>query len=359
MTKYIFFSKSMYNEAPRLRHQLAQLLNDHGHPVVFYQNPKYLFRKDKTSTNNIKVNNLLEIRQSHQIIHHQLRLFTPIKKINEYVECKSIKNTSSDISSNDVIINFNYDYSFLRLLFPNNKIITVINDDFIGQARFHKGRHVLKSLSRTLADSNMTLTVSYPLLNQAKQFTHDVQLFLPWAMESYVSPKDTIRDSVLLWSYLDYKIDIKLLDFVLSAHPYYSFDIVGPASNKTKKLLEKLQIKHKNLNIFPSRKLNELRLDQYFCSILPYRTGIKHVEAVTAANKTFQLLSKGLPLITYGMPNFLEHDSIFKSNNYLEFSEYIIIANEKFYELQPSISKLIEENSASVRYNQITTITNK
>lgn len=359
MMKYIFFSKTMYNEAPRLRHQLAQLLNDYGHPVIFYQNPKYLFSINKNSTDNRRVNNLLEIRQSHQIIHHQLRLFSPLKKINEYVECKSIRKISLDIDSSDIIINFNYDYFFLRSLFPNNRIITVINDDFVGQARFFQGKHVLKSLSKTLADSNMTLTVSYPLFSQAKKFSDDVQLFLPWAMESYVSPKNTIRDSVLLWSYLDYKIDIKLLDFILSAHPYYSFDIVGPASNKIKKLLEKLQTKHKNLNVLPPKKLNELRLAQYFCSILPYRTGIRHVEAVTAANKTFQLLSKGLPLITYGMPNFLEHEAIFKSNSYLDFSENINIANKKFYELQPSISKLIDENSASVRYNQITTIANK
>ncbi len=47
MKRFIFFTKTMYDETPRIRHQLADLLTSYGHEVVFYQKPLFFFEKSK------------------------------------------------------------------------------------------------------------------------------------------------------------------------------------------------------------------------------------------------------------------------------------------------------------------------
>lgn len=348
----------MYSEAPRLRHQLAQLLNEYGHPVIFYQNPEYLFSRNKTSANNKVINNLLEIRQSHQIIHHQLRLFTPLKKINEYIESKDITRISSDIENNDIIINFNYDYYFLKKLFPNNKIITIINDDFVAQAKFRKGAHVKTSLKLVCENSDAVLAVSYPLLEQVKQWSNKCQLFLPWSKQSYksVRPEEIDKNSILLWAHIDYRVDLHLIDYILSYNPDYTLYMVGPIHKRQKRQLEELDSKYHNLVLLPSSKLEDLPLEKFFCSIIPYKNNFKDIEAVTTSNKTFQLLSRGIPLVTHGMPYFLEHDAIYKSQNYLDFCNNLDLARNNYKKLQPAISSLVSQNQSIQRYNQITSI---
>lgn len=358
MKRFVFFSKTMYDETPRIRHQLAELLISNGHEVVFYQKPLFFFESSGDLINK-RINNKLQIRQTKQLVHHQLRVNSLISFFNSFYETSQIKKSSHDIIDSDVIINFNYDYSFLRDIFKKNKIITLINDDFVAQAKFSKGKHTLKALSKTLKTSNTVLTVSYPLIEQAKAFSNNVQLFLPWSKEEYSNPVQTERNAVLLWAHIDARIDFKLLDYLLNKNKSVFFHLVGPITNDSQIIINKLKNSHTNLVLYPSSSLDELPLDLYFASIIPYKSGVAEIEAVTASNKTFQLLSKGLPLITHGMPSFFEHKSIFKTASYEEFSKYILKAQEEFYNLQPEIERLVKSQQPINRYVQIMSIVNE
>lgn len=348
----------MYSETPRIRHQLAELLLSYGHEVIFYQRPLFFFNNSKDLINQ-KISDKLEIRQTKQLLHHQLRLVSTLSLLNAQYETKQILSSLKNICDKDIVINFNYDYYFLREIFKNNKIITLINDDFVAQAKLNKGNHVLKYLSETLKVSDATLTVSYPLLKQAKTFSEFAYLFLPWSKEKYIYPVQSERKAVLLWAHIDGRIDFDLIEYIIKENEKFEFHFVGPISKKNTDRIKVLNEKYKNLVFFPSTSLNHLNLNSYFVSIIPYRAGVADIEAVTASNKTFQLLSKGLPLVTYGMPSFYEHQAIFKAKTYQEFSEFINKAHKEFYILQPNIEELIKLQQPEQRYTKILSIINE
>lgn len=356
--RFIFFSKTMYSETPRIRHQLAELLLTYGHDVIFYQRPLFFFNSDENLINQ-KISEKLEIRQTKQLIHHQLRLFEALSFLNSWYEMNQIISSLNTVNHDDIIVNFNYDYSFLRKIFKNNKIITLINDDFVAQAKFNKGVHILKSLGETLRISDAVLTVSYPLLNQAKAFSQHIHLFLPWSKEKFIQPSHSERKAVLLWAHIDGRVDFELIEYILNKNIRFEFHFIGPVSEKNLAIIETLQKNYSNLVLFPATELSCLNLDLYFASIIPYKSGVADIEAVTASNKTFQLLSKGLPLVTYGMPSFFEHEAIFKANSYPEFSEFIFKAYSEFYSLQPSIAELIKQQQPEQRYAKILSIINE
>lgn len=358
MTKFIFFSKTMYSETPRIRHQMADLLVSYGHEVIFYQKPLFFFENNNKLINQ-NISNNLEIKQTKQFLHHQLRLFGLLSYLNSSYEIEQIKSSLGDIDDNDVVINFNYDYSFLRNIFKKNKIITLINDDFVAQSKFNKGKHALQYLSNTVKMSDITLTVSYPLFNQASKFSKSVQMFLPWSKNKYSEPNKSNRNAVLLWAHIDTRIDFDLVENMLSRNSKFFFHLVGPISKDNLIWVSKLKERYSNLVLYPTSSLEELSLSTYFASIIPYKAGVLDIEAVTASNKTFQLLSKGLPLITYGMPSFFEHESIFKAESYEEFSSFIHKAYESFEHLQPSIKKLVDKQQPAQRYEQIMSIINE
>lgn len=346
----------MYSETPRLRHQIADLLTSNGHTVLFYQKPLFFFESDNSLKRNT-VNNHLEIRQTKQLLHHQLRIVEPLSLLNSAYEYKRIKMDIGPIMDTDVVINFNYDYSFLRKIYKRNKIITIINDDFKAQAKFNNGKHVLKQLEKTLKISDMTLTVSYPLYDQAKMFTDNVKLFLPWSKESYARPsRQSQRDAVLLWAHIDSRVDLDLIEYILIHASNFKVHLVGPISDKNKKAIQKLKGKYSNLEVKKPCKLIELDLNIYFSAIIPYKAGVEDIIAVTASNKTFNLLSKGLPIVTYGMPHFLENDAIYKANDYDGFIESLNYAYKNFESLQLQIEKLVNHNLANQRYKQIMSI---
>ena len=347
----------MHSETPRIRHQLADLLMSYGHKVVFYQKPLYFFNQSNGLANK-QVSDDLEIRQTKQLLHHQLRLIRPLSYLNSKYERDSIQLSIGRINKNDVIINFNYDYCFLRDIFHNNKIVTVINDDFVAQAKFNSGKHVLNYLSKTLAISDMALTVSYPLYTQAEQYTKSVQMFLPWSKTNYEPPVQSNRNTLLLWAHIDNRIDFDLIEYLLESHPDFIFHFVGPISKNQSACVEKLRSNFINLKVIGPASLEDLTLEEYFAAIIPYRSNVADIEAVTASNKTFQLLSKGMPLITHGMPHFIDNPAIFKAKSYEGFSKYINNTFDDFYELQPAIEELVKCNQSEHRYEQIISIIN-
>lgn len=358
MKRFVFFTKTMYDETPRIRHQLAELLTSYGHEVVFYQKPLFFFENTKKLINK-RINEKLEIRQTKQLIHHQLRVHPIFSFINSCYEANKIKKSFMGFNENDVIVNFNYDYFFLRKVFYKNKIITVVNDDFVAQAKFNKGKHVLEAISNMVKSSNSVLTVSYPLYDQSKIFSDNVKMFFPWSKDKFKYPEKTEKNSILLWAHIDGRIDFSIVESILKKYKDYRLDLVGPVTSTNELKLKDLVSKFDNLKLYSSTPLDELPLNNYFASIIPYKSGVADIEAVTASNKTFQLLSKALPLITHGMPSFYEHEAIFKCNNVSEIEKAVEYCHDNFYEMQPSIEKLVNAQQPADRYAQIMSIVNE
>ncbi|PTC00729.1 hypothetical protein C9975_05955 [Thalassospira xiamenensis] len=317
-------------------------MRDAGHKIFFYQKPSYFFAGIHSVEDDI------ELIRSASFVHHQIRVFDLIARLNSFFEANSIKAASEPVSPSDVVINFNYDYFFLRKIFPNNIIVTIINDDFVAQARFLKGRHVIRALEKTCKMSDEVLCVSDPLCKQVANWCAP-KLFLPWTSQTYVYPVAGHRNAVLLWAHINDRIDFDLISDVASGAPNIEIVLVGPVASKVKSRLNAICLRHKNIRSLQPASLDEIDFSDFFAAIIPYRKDRKDVEAVTASNKTFQLLSRGMPLIVSGMPNFLESEAVFKVSGSEQFLAALSECGRRFESLQASIQSLVESNTAESR----------
>ncbi|MDM0004456.1 hypothetical protein QTI51_01220 [Variovorax sp. J22G73] len=354
--RIFIFTRSGWDEQPRLRHQVAKLLVEAGEEVHFFQGSRYLWQK-VSSSDDIKISNKFYIHRSAQLLHLQLRLTSLLGWINGIVEARSIKKSiSGGVRLDDVVINFNYDFSFLRKLFVKNKIVTIINDDFIAQAKFFKGGHVRESLKKTCAISNEVLAVSYPLIEQLKNWCKP-KLFLPWADVPYTAPMppSSPRNAVLLWAYIDVRIDFTLLCEVAKSLPNSDFHIYGDHFWRIEPEIKKAMA-FPNIFFKSSARLDNIDLRAYYAAIIPYKSGVADIEAVTLSNKSFQLLARGLPLVTSGMPNFFKHPSIHNTSTTESFIDALNQCSEEFSVIQPSIEEFVQENQPSARYEQLVKI---
>ena len=355
MHRFIFFTKTNWDETPRLRHQLASLLKDYGHEIIFFQKPNFFWQKP--SKNKFKNHNL---EKTTQLIHHQFRFFESLSKFNAITESFSISRALEkySVTPNDIVLNFNYDYYFLRDLFPKNQIFTIINDDFVAQSKFFNGRHVKRHLSRVCSISNAVLTVSEPLKKQLSEWSIPI-LFLPWSETDYTAPIVKEKNSLLIWASINKIIDCNLLDRLAKKFKLVNFSLIGPTSADFKKEIDILISNNNNITLSPPQSLNEINFNHYFASILPYKRGNPSTEAVTLANKSLRLMSKGLPLIVHGMPHFLEHKAIFKCSNFEDVCHAIENTLANFWGLQGDIKNLVDQNCSEQRYQQLMTIVNR
>ncbi|MDQ0042700.1 hypothetical protein [Variovorax boronicumulans] len=358
MDDYIFFSKSNWHEAPRLRHQVAELIRKFGGRIQFFQKPSFVWKKYGDEGIS-QIDASLTLARTRQLIHHQLRVFPVLRWLNAIVEKKSIQAVlGRNLSRDSVIINFNYDYYFLRDIFPNNRIITIINDDFVAQAKLFSGRHARESLRRTCRNSDLVLTVSYPLMQQVSEWCSP-KLFFPWADVEYREPAPSrTKNAVLLWAHIDGRVDFDLLRQSISKRPDVIFYIVGPQASNVKEQV--LQVESAaNVVIVPSAKLDELPLENFFAAIIPYKKRVADIEAVTMSNKSLQLMSRGLPIVAHGMPAFYEHSAIVKAEDLSGFLAGLDYFEKNFWDLQNSIRTLVSENQPKNRFEFLKVLLSK
>lgn len=349
--KYIIFSKTCWADQPRLRHHLAHLLGERGAKILFFEKPYHLFFKRKDS--NLELPNWLTAVRTRELVNHQLRVSKPLTWLNAFFEKRQIKKVISKFDTkNSVIVNFNYDYAFLRNIFPMHKIVTIINDDFVAQAKFLKGAHTMSALRETCLKSDAVLVVSHPLAEQVSSWCNP-HLFLPWSDCNYRSPDSNgNRNAVLIWAHIDRRINFNLLEQVALNRPDIDFHIAGPVIASQQSNVSRLSNLAANIHIKGALKLDKTPLTSYFCSAIPYKSGVRDIEAVTMSNKTLQLLARGMPIVTCGMPNFYSHDAIIKTKDVEEFISALDFCRENFSALQPSIALLVSQNQSIDRFKQ-------
>ena len=102
---FYLFTKTNWDEPPRIRHQLAHLLIKNNHEVFFFQKPKQNF-STKTKAKSLKGITLLRYSE---FLHHQLRPGKYTQIVNGLFCKKNIRKAIKDLPLPDVIINFNYD----------------------------------------------------------------------------------------------------------------------------------------------------------------------------------------------------------------------------------------------------------
>jgi hypothetical protein len=345
---FFLFTKSNWEEAPRLRHQVAELLASFGHRVMFFEKPSFTARALRPVAPGI-----VAVR-TRSVIHHQLRVASWLSAANRSLEKREIRRVAAEGPAIG-IVNFNYDYDFLRQLYPRARIVTIINDDFIDGARWFSRREASRVISATARISDQNLAVSYPLVEQVRRFSKDVKLFLPWARRRYLRPPHGLqRPDLLYWGYINDRIDAGAVLHVMDAGIRIHF--VGPVtpSANMRKILA-----HPNSSLLPPSPLAQISeiVDRCCASILPYDIGFKQVAAITMNNRAFELLSAGLPLLYAALPGLIDapQQVIYRCATSGAYVDAVHAARESFDASQPAIEEFLRGHSAAERYEQLMT----
>ena len=310
MADFAVITHTLWDEAPRIRHQLTDLLIGAGHRVWFFERPA----PARTPLRNaVDLGPAGPVRvPTRNLLHHQLRIVPPLQHLNASFVRADLRAAvrRAGLTGNPEVINFAHDYWFLREVFPGSRITTVIHDDFEAQSRLPFRAHITWSLRRTCLASDRVFAVSEPLRRRLSEWC-DAELLLPWAIERYRRPRTGTHDRRLLlfWGHVDTAIDpdvVRALSESLARRgPGWGILIVGPtASHRREQVVAPLR-PLENVRIMDRTPLDRLPMDQVLAAVLPYRD-TPAVNAVSLANKSMQLLAHGLPLVVSGMPNFLD-----------------------------------------------------
>lgn len=352
--RFLFFTKTRWDEPPRLRHQLAALLLDAGCQVLFFEKPSAIWQRRGAVSK--RAAERLTILHSQELLHHKLRLNRVLHAANAKIAVASIRRALEPFAPNsrDIIVNFNYEYYFLRGIFPSNRILTVINDDFVSRALFGYTAPARWALRRTCAESDRVLTVSVPLQQQLSQYC-DVELFLPWADRPYCAPVcEGSRTHLLYWGYINDRIDFdavhNLSQALLRSRPEMRLLFVGPVDSRGHAGLNSIR-SLPNVQVTGPARLDELPLNSILAGLIPYRSGVPSIEATTLPNKALQLLARGLPLLISGMPHFIEGRFILRLN-LSQVVDQVDMLRQEFHAFQTSIREFVEANDRKSRLAQ-------
>lgn len=350
-SRFVFFTKTAWHEPPRLRHQLAQLLAAEGDEVLFAEKPG--LRERPPATGEVPAG--IRLFRHRELMHHKVRLGPLLRSMNRWWTEPSIRRAAKrlQVGADAVIVNFNYEYFFLRDLFPSNPLITVINDDFISRA-LPLCRETLHHAQRlTCRASDAVITPSVVLQEQLQPYCRP-ELFLPWADTSFRRPVGTVaRDTVLYWGFIDWRLDYPFMESLARSMaqraPDVRFLFVGPTERGSDQ--QPLFRQHPNVSLHPASKLDALPLERIFASVIPFRAGVDGCDAIVMPNKAFQLVARGLPLLVTGMPRFAREPFVFRLDEG-DVVDQVLQARERVESLQPALQAFIEGNGAPTRLAQ-------
>jgi hypothetical protein len=353
MSDFLLLTHSLWAEPPRLRHQVAHLLLDAGHRVRFAERSQP-FLALRTPPRAAALPSHLELVQTRRLLHHQLRALPLLHRANAAVLAPQVARLADGMDGTGLtVVNFNYDYFFIRRAFPGQRIVTIINDDFEAMSRLPFRQHITWALRRTCEASDAVLAVSEPLVRRLRKWV-DARLFMPWAEHPYRRPGGDMarRTKFVFWGFVDWRLDWAVLKR-LSAHlaergPEWQVWLVGPLAEKDRPAFASSLAACPNIRVMEPRDLDRLPLDEVLAAVIPYVRD-EATDAVTVSNKTMRLLSRGLPIVISGMPEFLRAPFIVRLDADRSASEVVDACIRGFMDWQGDIERCIAENSPASR----------
>lgn len=355
MKKILLLTKTSWNEAPRIRHQIAFLLKKRGFEVHFVEKNSYqsvLIKKREEDG--------IYFYSHSEFIHHQLRYNSILQALNNRVIVYYLRRIFRKTEF-DYVINFNYDYSFLRQFFPNSQLISFINDDFESMAKIGMRKQISKQLEKTCKSSDKVITVSYPLLSKLLPFNKKTSILFPWASNKYKLPKKGYDRNVILYFGYVGRLDWEVIDDLVK-QTNYKFRFIGPVSGKLEKQkIIELSQNFSRFQYIPFVDIDKLNVNDVFCSILPYDVNIESNQACSISNRALNLLSLGIPLVYANLNNLLEApETILRKNgNFKDYVESLNFFFDNFNSVQPEIEGFLENHYELNRWKQLEEIFKK
>ena len=355
---FVLVTHTRWSESPRIRHQVARLLRDAGHRVLFVERADYPWAG--TLPPAVEVEPGITVVRTTRLIHHQFRVHSSLHRVDARHVARQLRTAVEQWSPapNFTVINFTHDGWFLRETFPGHRIVTVINDDFEAQSRLPFSGHITWALERTCRNSDTVLAVSEPLRERLSAWCSP-ELFLPWAVVPYRRPIAPVasRRTLLFWGYVDTGVDLDRVEEVASHLAERGADwkvlLVGPTQGTGVRapIIRRLS-RYPNIEVRDPMPLDALPLEETLAALLPYRR-CAITDAVTLANKSMQLLARGLPLLISAMPRYLEAPFVIRLDGSGGAAGAVSASVERFDALQGPIADYCAANAPELRLQML------
>lgn len=357
MADFVLATNTHWEESPRIRHQVARLLRDAGHRVLFLERPGYPWSSVATAPSLAEPG--ITVARGTRLLHHQLRVLPALHQIDAWhagPRLKALVDAWSP-SGDFTIVNFMLDGWFLKNVFPERRMVSLVHDDFEAQSRLPMKSHITWAIRRTCSVSDRVLAVSEPLCERLSDWC-EPRLFLPWAVVPYRRPKSAVdgRRTLLFWGFIDTGLDLQRIEEASACLAElgndWRLELVGPSQGRRVRgpIVRRLKTLE-NVSVHGPRSLDELPLEETLCALLPYRrSGI--TDAVTLANKSMQLLARGLPLLVCAMPRFLDAPFVIRADGPRGMRQAIADCIDRFDALQEPIASFCALNSPASRLRE-------
>jgi hypothetical protein len=351
---FVMVTHTRWEEAPRIRHQLARLVAGAGHRVLFVERADGPFTRVANGAREVEPR--IFLTRTNRLLHHQFRLVSPLDLANAAVVRRHLRHQIrlSEFRSDPTIINFTHDYSFLRSAFPSSEVITIIHDDFEAQARVPWFGHVTRMLRNTCRSSDRVLALSTILRERLREWV-PAELFYPWATVPYQAPDGDLqsRKILLFWGYVDIGIDTDAVRRIASrlamTYPSIRIMIVGPTQVPSRRRMTTQHLEGlANVEIKDATPLEALPMNEVLAAFIPYRRK-GDADAVELPNKVLQLLGHGLPILKTGMPNAIRAPFILSVDEDRSLDEAMAACLSNFEGWQPAIRAFLAAHTPEAR----------
>jgi glycosyltransferase involved in cell wall biosynthesis len=338
--KFLFITRTDWNEPPRARHQLAKALAKEHHVTFVAINKKGKARLEiQSPQDNITLITPYWLGQGKFI--HRL----PI--INEIYQYWLYKKLASEYAGYHVI-NFDPSASLIHSFFTD--VVYFCNDNFLEKKRSKLliTKLYFKHTQRIIAEKARFCTaVSEFLKDQLLVYNSSSHLVLTAAEQLDVStqlrsPKNDIIKAV----YVGWLSKLNI-DWVLAAceNKNVHIQLVGPYKSNEIERLTKID----NIEILGQKFGSELGayLKQADVCIAPYKKGDDTEKVYTMPNKFWLYLNFGKPIVSCAINRLypLPDNFVYQANNQSEFVKALLQADAE------NTQKLISERQQFIKLN--------
>lgn len=310
MDTLVFVSRSRWEEAPRLRHQLAEYLAPYFR-IEFVELPGAWLRHGwmrpgrrrlRERFHVVTLGNVLLPPERVQALSAGLRRLLR-RSLTRRVERAAPRRGDGRV----ILMNFTHDHPGLMRSPAFDASVYVCNDDWVAQARPGLREEAGGLERETAARADLCLAVSHPLQERLQRFNARTELLLPGHPFGAEQPFWRAPEPpfvLCFMGYLDHRIDLGWLAALLE-DPAWEVRLIGkrqPSLGDARALERSGRC----------RFLGELRGAELFRALssahvlaMPYRLEGGNL-AATAPNKLFAYLATGRPVVSSALPRLLE-----------------------------------------------------